>query len=73
MGSAKSSRPAQTMEVPKTLNVRITDGILESADDMGSVLQLAFNHLHGSMNDKNSLDKLKGLAEAHGWRVTVTD
>ena len=64
--------PAATMEVPKTLNVRINDGVIESTDKRGGTMNLVFKHVQATMNDKNSMDILKALASLHGVAVEVS-
>lgn len=59
------------MEVPKAINVRIADGIIETTDAYGGVLRGLFKHIHDTLNDKNDVNALKGLAEAHGYEVNI--
>ena len=73
MSNGKLPKAPKTMEVPKVLNVHIVDGILDTTDARGSVEQLLFRHLHESMNDKNAMQALQGLANAHGFSVEVAD
>ena len=58
-----------TMEVPKSISVCVKDGLIKSADGRGSLQQLLFKHMQSSMNDKNSMQALIGLAGAHGVKV----
>ena len=64
--------PVATMEVPQTLNVRINDGVIESTNLRGSLQQLLFKHMQSSMNDKNAMQALIGIAGAHGVAVEVS-
>lgn len=73
MSKDKLPKAPKTMEVPKTLTVRINDGILEPTDKRGSVSQILFKHMHDSMNDRNALDVFKEIAKAHGIAVEVAD
>ena len=62
-----------TMEVPKTIKVRIDDGIMESVDSRGGEAWTLFKHLHQSMNNRNSIAVLKQLAAVHGISVEVEE
>ena len=64
-------KPPKTMEVPKVLNVRINEGILEPEAKRGTVERILFKHLHDSMNDRNAVDVFTELAKAHGYNVEI--
>jgi len=61
------------MEVPRSLHVRLNSGILETDDPRDSVEWTLFKHMHGSMNDKNNLEMLKGLAAHHGIEIATEE
>ncbi len=70
---SKLPKAPTTMEVPKVLHVVVNEGIIEPQAKRGTSEQILFKHLHDSMNDRNALDILKGLADAHGFSVEVAD
>ena len=71
--SAKTPPKAKTLEVPKVINVRVADGIVQTMDGFGTPLHMLFKHLHDSLNDKNDVTALKSLASAHGYDVSVEE
>lgn len=71
--SAKTPPAPKTLEVPKVINVRIADGIVQTMDGFGTPLHMLFKHLHDSLNDKNDVNALKGLASAHGYDVSIEE
>jgi len=65
--ATKSLPKAQTLEVPKVLNISVSEGIINVSGDDN--LSLLFRHLQDSMNDKNDVKALKALAKVHGYEV----
>ena len=61
------------LEVPKTISIKIDDGIVVCAEDKRSPLSALFKHIQDSLNDKNHVDAIKALAQAHGFEVEVSE
>ncbi len=62
---------AKKMEVPKTISVKIDDGILVCTDKKNAPVYALFAHLLASMNDKNCVEALRLLADMHGYEIEV--
>lgn len=69
---AKKNNTA-TMEVPKTMQVQVKDGLLLNKNERSGLMSMLFMHCQKSMNGRNDLALLKGLAEVHGVEVEVSE
>lgn len=67
----KKRTATATMEVPRTLNIAIRDGCIVCNDKRNTIEHMLFNHCQASMNGRNDVDYLKGLAAAHGYEINL--
>ena len=65
--------PPSTMEVPKVMKVQIRDGLLLNKNERSGLMSMLFLHCQKSMNGRNDMGLMKGLAEVHGVTVEEVD